>query len=51
MTEKKERNEKFPITLEDNERLQNDLDEVVSDNMDHHKEMHENFDHSKNYYV
>jgi hypothetical protein len=45
------KNETISITLEDNERLQNDLDEIVSNNVDHHNEMYENFDHSNYYYL
>ena len=45
------KNETISITLEDNERLRNDLDEIVSNNVDHHNEMYENFDHSNYYYL
>ena len=38
------------ITPEDNERLRNDSDEIVSNNVDHHNEMLENSNHWRNYY-
>ncbi len=48
MTEKKPT---YWITLGDIEKLRKDLSDILYNNVDHHNEMDENFDHLKNYYL